>query len=461
MSYLMSSTKKIILVLAPLVLFLWFIYAAREKGEVGHTITLTFLEIAAILVLAKIATMITRLGQPAVLGELLMGVVIGNLTLAGINLFEPIKHNEIIKFMSELGVVVLLFQVGLESNIKDMLKVGVNALLVATVGVVAPFILGTWVVGPLFLPGLSFNAYLFLGAALTATSVGITARVFKDLGKLNRPEAKIVLGAAVIDDVMGLVILAAVSAIATVGTVGVLSISWIIVKATLFLVGAIIVGSLAAPGLGALFSKIHEGGGMKFTVAISLALVYAYLAQEIGLAPIVGAFAAGLLLDPVHFKQFQKPKIATELTKYCQAMEPEVKKKIIELSDEHAKHHVEELIEPLGFFLVPIFFVMVGMEVNLEILFNLPILLVALGITVVAFAGKLAAGLVAGKVNKWIVGFGMVPRGEVGLIFAVTGKAMGVVTDAVFSVIVIVIILSTLLIPPVLAHLLKRQKATA
>ena len=181
----------------------------------AHVFATTFLWIAVILIIAKTSSFIERIGQPPVLGELIAGVVVGNLALLGINVFEPIKRDPIIAFLAELGVVILLFQIGLESNIQKMRAVGMRAFLVAIVGVIAPFILGTYVAGPLLLPSLNFNAYLFLGATLTATSVGITARVFRDLGKLQTKEAQIVLGAAVIDDVLGLVILGVISAIFT------------------------------------------------------------------------------------------------------------------------------------------------------------------------------------------------------------------------------------------------------
>lgn len=432
-------------------------YALASGGEGAAETALTFLWIAVILLLAKFSSLVERLGQPSVLGELVIGVIIGNLVLLGIHLFEPLKHNSTIAFLAELGVVILLFQIGLESNIKQMKSVGLRAFLVAIIGVVAPFVLGTYLIGPWLLPGLSSNAYLFLGAALTATSVGITARVFKDLGKLQTPESQIVLGAAVIDDVLGLIILAIVSAIATLGAVSLGMISWIAAKAILFLVGAIVLGQLLAPQLGKLFSKIQTGVGMKFTIAVSFGLVFAYLAQYLGLAPIVGAFAAGLVLDPVHFRYFKDPKVVSDVREAIIDADADTKNKVVAAIEPHAHRHIEDLIEPVGHFLVPIFFVMTGMAVKIETLFNLPVLLVALGITVVAFIGKYIAGFAAGKVNKSIVGFGMVPRGEVGLIFAMIGKSLGVVSDEIFSVIVIMVILTTLLTPPILTLFLKKQ----
>jgi Kef-type K+ transport system membrane component KefB len=432
-----------------------------ETGGDGHGIATIFLWVAILLVLAKLVSLIERFGQPAVLGELVLGVVLGNLTLIGVYWFAPMAENEIIKFMAEMGVVILLFQVGLETRVIEMRQVGMRAALVAIVGVVLPFVLGTYVIGPLLLPNLSTNTYLFLGAALTATSVGITARVFQDLGTLRSSEAKIVLGAAVIDDVLGLIVLAVVSAIVTFGVVSVGQVAWIIAKAVLFLGGAIILGQLIAPYISRLFSKINAGIGMKFVLAFGSALVFANLAEAIGLAPIVGAFTAGLILEPVHFRDFKDPDVVDHLRETLKEADPQIKQSVGRVLEAHSQRHVEELLEPIGFLFVPIFFVLTGMAVKLDTLFNPSILLVALGITVVAILGKLVAGWVAGSgIKKSVVGWGMVPRGEVGLIFATIGRSLGVVSDEVFSVIIIMVILTTLMTPPVLSFLLKRQASS-
>lgn len=436
--------------------------AEHGAGEGHGAFAFTFLWIAVILLAAKLSSLIERFGQPSVLGELLIGVVLGNLGLVGLHVFAPISADPIITFLAELGVVVLLFQIGLESNVSQMKSVGVPALLVAIIGVVAPFVLGTWLVGPYLLPGLDFNTYLFLGAALTATSVGITARVFKDLGKLKSRESQIVLGAAVIDDVMGLIILAVVSAIVTVGTVTTGSVIWIVFKAVAFLAAAVLLGQLLAPRIGLWFSKIHTGVGMKFALAFSFGLLFAFAAAEIGLAPIVGAFAAGLILDAVCFRFFRRPEIVEEIDEALEDVEADerTKARVHGILNHRAAHHVDDLIEPIAHFVVPIFFVYTGMQVDLTTIADVPVLLTALGITLAAFAGKLIAGVAAGAgANKWIVGFGMVPRGEVGLIFATIGAGLGVVTGQVFSVIVIMVILTTLLTPPILTALLKRQVA--
>lgn len=430
--------------------------AAWAGSSEPHSATNTFLWIAVLLLFAKISGLIERCGQTAVLGELLVGVVLGNLYLLGIDVLEPAKTDSIVAFLAELGVVILLFQIGLESNPADMRKVGVPAFLVACIGVAVPFATGTYLVGPWLMPGLTPHAYLFLGATLTATSVGITARVFSDLQFLHSREAQIVLGAAVIDDVLGLIILAIVSAIVTTGEVGASEVIWITLKAVLFLLGALVVGNRFAPVASRWLSKIHTGTGMKFCVLIAFCLIFAWLAGLIGLAPIVGAFAAGLVLDEVHFRDFKEPALIADIRQAVGRSKDEAAEAVRQTLARHERHSLEVLIEPIGHFLVPLFFVYTGMQVKLDVFFSPATLVIAAGITAVAFFGKLVAGLAAGPVNKWIVGWGMAPRGEVGLIFAVTGKAMGVVNDEVFSVVVAVVILTTLLTPPILTVVVRR-----
>lgn len=432
-----------------------------QEHEGGHgKFTIVFLLLAIIIIVSKIGGLVEKIGQPPVLGELIAGIVLGNIALFGWHFFDQIKHNEIIGFLSELGVVILLFQIGLESNIYKMKQVGMKAFVVAIIGVIAPFVLGAYIVGPMFFPGQDFNVYLFLGATLTATSVGITARVFKDLKKIKTKEAQIVLGAAVIDDVLGLVILAIVSAIVALGTVSLGEVGIITTKAVLFLVLSIVIGMLIAPILGKLFSKISTGAGMKMGLALAFGLTFAYLAGVVGLAPIVGAFAAGLVLDPVHFKWFKSPHFVSRIKKATKELKDSSVQKNIDTEIEHFRErHIEDLIEDVAHFLVPIFFVYTGMQVDLTTFADPSVIILALIVTAAAFVGKLVCGLGTGKgINRWIVGIGMAPRGEVGLIFAAVGLTLGVVTPSIYSVIVIMVILTTLIPPPILAALLKKLK---
>lgn len=436
---------------------LLFAPSAHAAADTAAHSAWLFLWIAVILLTARLGCLVERIGQPVVLGELLMGIVLGNLVLLGVDWLEPVKTDEVIAFLAELGVVILLFQIGLESSVQSMMKVGMRAATVATIGVVVPFALGTWIVGPWLMPGLSFNAYMFLGATLTATSVGITGRVFQDLGRLQMPAAQIVLGAAVIDDVLGLVILAVVSAIVTTGSLDAAGVAVILFKAIAFLAGALLLGQLLAPRISGLFAAINTSEGMKFTLVITTCLIFAYLAQQMDLAPIVGAFAAGLILEEVHFRNYEQPELERKIADAVESADPAVRDRVDGVLAHYNEKHMEHLIQPLGLFVVPFFFVMTGMQVKLDLLADPHAVAIALGLTAVAVAGKVVAGLAAGRGNGWLVGWGMVPRGEVGLIFAAVGKGLGVVSDEEFSIIVIMVILTTLMTPPILSFLVRRS----
>ena len=439
--------------------------AGNAAGGHGGTLPLVFLFLVIMLLFARIGAMVERIGQPAVLGELLMGVLLGVLAfLPGLHFIEPLKGNAFIKDMAEIGVILLLFRTGLESNVREMAKVGVRALVVALVGVALPFV-GGYFVSQWLMPGHAFSTYLFIGATLTATSVGITARVFKDLDILKSKEAKIVLGAAVIDDVLGLIILAVVAGIVSSGTISFATVSILSLKALAFLIGSIVVGQLLSPRLGVWFSRIHSGVGMKMALALLFCATFAYGASALaGLAPIVGAFAAGLVLDPVHFKPFMAPHIAQKIRGWARRVNGDstLAGEMDEAAQREDHSHIESLIDGVSHFFVPIFFVYTGMQVNLSAFTDPTIVGVALAITAVAVLGKVLCGSVAGPgTDKKLVGFGMVPRGEVGLIFANVGKQLGAVNDSVFAMIVIMVILTTLLVPPILSLMIKRRKAAS
>ncbi|MCX8008628.1 MAG: cation:proton antiporter [Patescibacteria group bacterium] len=433
---------------------------ANTEKEAHFGLSLAFLGI--LLLFGKIFNIIEKFKQPIVLGELLAGVVLGNLVYLGVPFFENIRHNEIIHFLAELGVVILLFQIGLESNIRDMKKVGKEAFFVAIIGVVTPFIFGAFLAGPLILPNQNPHTYIFLGAALTATSVGITARVFKDIGKMQTREARLVLGAAVIDDILGLIILAVVTALVKEGNVSPYSISTIVAKAIAFLAISIILGEFLARRIGNFLSKINSGVGMKFTILLAFCLLYAFLAEQIGLAPIIGAFAAGLVLDPVQFRSFEYSHAIKDIESFANSANENVKKKLTDYIEHHKHKHIEDIIEPLSFFVVPLFFIYTGFTVDLKTFLDPNVLFMGVAITFVAFISKTISGIVAGKyVDRLLVGLSMVPRGEVGIIFATTGRTLGVLDDKIFSVIVVVVILTTIIAPSMILQRLKSSPSLA
>jgi Kef-type K+ transport system membrane component KefB len=401
-------------------------------------IAMVLLILAIVLSAARLGGSIAeRFQQPAVLGELLVGVVLGNLPGVARQFSTVVRGEPMIEMLAEVGAVILLFEVGLESTLREMLRVGMRSLVVAVLGVIAPWVLG-FLVGRILLPGHSVYVHVFLGATLTATSVGITARVLKDLGHAQTLEARIILGAAVIDDVIGLVILAVVGSIITAADHGTaLSLGaamLVLAKALAFLIGAFSIGALSSPRVFSAAARL-PGRGTLLTTALAFCFLLSALASLIGLAPIVGAYAAGLILEETHYTDFA----------------------------DKGEHRLEELVRPISVFLVPVFFVLMGMRVELGAFLQPGVLGLAALLTVVAIAGKqiCALGGIGAPVDRTAIGIGMIPRGEVGLIFANIGLGLTihgerVVDERIFAAVVVAVMMTTLVTPPALKWRLTR-----
>jgi Kef-type K+ transport system membrane component KefB len=394
-----------------------------------------FLVLAAILVGAKLlGELAERVGQPSVLGELIAGVLLGQSVLGVVPSFGPTA--DFLHALAELGVVLLLFEIGLETDLREMFRVGTASLSVASVGVALPFVLGFayWAYWPHVAErtGSSLTTTaIFVGATLTATSVGITARVLSDLKQMHTAEARIIIGAAVIDDILGLVILAVVSGLAAGASIGPVGILRTLTLALGFLIIAVLVGRYAAPRLFDVFVRMRVRYVL-LVFAVAFVLGLSALAQLAGSALIIGAFAAGLILSGIN--QFDT---------------------------------IEREIRPLVSVFAPIFFVEVGASINLRALDptragGTGVLGIAALLTVVAIAGKLAAGWAAPWVpfRRLIVGVGMVPRGEVGLIFADIGRRTGVLNEAVFGAVLCTVMVTTLVAPPGLKLLFGKTGST-
>ena len=404
--------------------------------EVGHLHVDKFLLILAlILIVSKVfGELAERIKQPSVLGELIAGVVLGGSVLALVPSAQGQIGYETFHLLAEVGVAILLFEIGLETDLKDLIKVGPTSTIVAIIGVVAPFFLGFISIylfdsyGLLTLdPSIKTIVAITVGATLTATSVGITARVLSDMNKLNTNESKIILGAAVIDDILGLIILGVVSGLIEAYNAGaqtgvsVVSIVSIILKAFGFLFVSILIGNIIGPRLFNFIEKLRVRGVILLS-AIAFAFIYAYLANLIGLAPIVGAFAAGLVLRRAN--QFRI---------------------------------IEDRIKPVSDFFTPIFFIMIGAAVDIYVFNplvgeNRGVLLIALVLFIVAVIGKYGSGfaVLQKNIKKSVVGVGMIPRGEVGLIFAQVGLNYGVFDSRLFSAVTVMVILTTFVAPPLL-----------
>ena len=395
------------------------------------------LVLAVVLVAAKLAgTLAEKVGQPAVLGELLVGVLLGSSVLGWLPL-PATDGYVILHFLAEIGVVLLLFEIGLETDLKEMFRVGPAALAVAAVGVAVPFVLGYvfWAHGPH--PQVPSTvplavAAIFVGATLTATSVGITARVLSDLGRMGSAEARIIIGAAVIDDVLGLVILGVVSGLAGGGSITAGGVLKIFVVAVGFLVAAVMIGLRIAPHLFAAVARLRSRE-VVVVLAVAFCLLLAGLADQAGSALIIGAFAAGIVL-----------------------------------SGTGEFHVIEDRIKPVASIFTPIFFVTVGSAVDLR-LFDPTrpgasgVLWAALILTLLAIIGKLAAGWAAPwtRFRRLVVGVGMIPRGEVGLIFADIGRRSGVLGAEVFNAVLLMVLVTTFLAPVLLKKVIGPAPADA
>ncbi|HSB70975.1 MAG TPA: cation:proton antiporter [Candidatus Methylomirabilis sp.] len=401
-------------------------------GDGGHPAFGPILfSLGMLVIIAKFAGLASeRLGQASVLGELLIGVLLGNvasslLTRAG---FGFIRSDPTLQILAEMGVLILLFDVGLEVDLRALVRVGPSAVLVGLIGVMAPLLLG-WAVAAWLLPHSPTLAHVFVGAALSATSVGITARVLKDLGKMQSQEAQIIVGAAVIDDILGLVALAIVSAAVAAASggsgVSVVSILGIVARAVLFLGVTIGFGRFLSVPIVRLASWTRQRG-ILLVFGLTLCFSLAFAAELVGLAGIIGAFAAGIMLDP-YGEGVRTPEEETTLS---------------------------ELMHPLSSLFVPLFFVLIGMKVALGNLTDPTALLLGAMLVVSALAGKLLAalGVLKEGVNRLAVGIGMVPRGEVGLVFAGIGSSLvlqgeAVISPGAFSAIVVMVLVTTLVAP--------------
>ncbi len=368
------------------------------------------LDILVVLVAAKVAAEgAERLGVPAVVGEIIAGVLVGPSVLGLVG-----GDDEVLRVLGELGVILLLLDVGLEMDIGELTAVGRAALSVAVVGVILPLVGG---MGAAMALGMDSQEALFIGAALTATSVGITARVFGDLRILATPEARTVLGAAVADDVMGLVILTVVTRIAAEGSVSAGTVITVILVAVGFLTVATVAGVRLAPWLFEHVSRISRAPGTVMGLALAFTLAMAELANEAKLAPIVGAFVAGLALS----RGAVAPRIRRELA-------------------------------PIGQLLIPVFFLGIGIDADVGQLADVRVLGIAAALMVVAVAGKIVAGIVVGPNggDRLLIGLAMIPRGEVGLIFATLGLSQGILGDDLYASLLVVVLGSTLVTPPLL-----------
>jgi Kef-type K+ transport system membrane component KefB len=386
--------------------------AAGGDPAFGHLLVVLVVIIAGTKILGELAQ---RIGQPAVLGELIAGVLLGGSVLGLVDPKDPTLYA-----FAELGVLILLFEIGLHTNLRSLARVGTTALTVGIVGVVLPFFGGLYTARAL---GVELMPSLVIGAAMTATSIGISARVLSDLGQLRTAEGQVVIGAAVFDDIVGLIILSIVAAVVAGSELTALGVATTAGTALGFIVIAVALGSVAIPPLFHLLEGVRVRGALGI-IALGFALLLAALANQFGSAMIIGAFAAGLILHPT----------------------PQ-------------RHEIERSVTSLGFLFVPIFFAVVGASVDLRALMSPEALTIGGALIVVGLVGKVLAGFAPWwfRGNRLMVGVAMVPRGEVGLIFAQMGLAAGVLAGDLFGALMMMVVVTTFVTPPLLVAISARR----
>ena len=464
--------------------------SASDPGALVHALpqsgdpyALLFQVLAIVLITAAVGHFIAgKLKQSSVMGEIVMGIVVGTLlyqlggpTITVIRHYEQVNEISItalqttvcfidaarqvlnranlpedearkleevllrrdaaqtfltvnaLHLFSSLGIILLLFLVGLECNLREMRAVGGWALGVAIIGMAGIFFLSYPVLKMFFLPGQDPHIPVFLAAAFTATSIGISARVFYDLNRLHIREAKVVLGAAVIDDVLGLMVLAVVTGLVSRGTIAFTTVAAILAKAAAFMAGLLLLGAMLVPRLVKVFATLTRSN-VRIIFPFALLMLLAWLADQVGLATIIGAFAAGLIIKEDYFPQDSRGQT------------------------------VGSIIAPIQAIFAPIFFVLIGLQVDITSFGDFRLILMSLVIVTIIVLSKLASALALKPGdNRLAVAAGMLPRGEVTLIFASLGKSYGLLNSNLFTVIVIVMLLTTLMTPPLLKWALERQ----
>jgi Kef-type K+ transport system membrane component KefB len=369
-----------------------------------------------------------KFGIPSVLGEIFVGVLLGQ------SVFGIIPLSDVMRLLAELGIILLLFHIGLEADLKQLKKVGFSALAVASAGALAPFVIGFIISYYVF--NFPFITSLFIGGTLSATSIGITVRVLEDLGKMKEPFAQIVLGAAVLDDIFGVIVLATLFEFSKTQEVNLNATILLIIYIGTFFLFAPLIGKIFAYFVSTISKRLNT---LDFVppVVVAIILLFAYAAHEIGSPEILGAFTAGIAFS----RRFTIP--------FAAAFQ----------ADKAIINKIEESLNPLIWLFTPLFFVYVGLQINLKAIdfsswhfWGLSAVLL-----VVAVMTKLLAGIFfkGTRKEKLSVGLSMLPRGEVGLIFAEFGRISGIYDNTLYAVIIFVVSLTTLISPLALKHLWK------
>lgn len=410
---------------------------------------LVFLWLVFFIFLSRGLSIVRKIGLPLIVGEIFAGVILGSMDIFGINLFKDTESNTIVKFLADFGAIILMFEIGLESKLSDLKRNFRTGIKVALSGTFFTF-MGGFFISFLFIPNASTQLNLLIGVITAATATGIAAKTFKEMEIIHSREVKIVMVSSILDEVISIFCFAVISALIIDNTINLINISISIVQVMGFFMFAAIFGQWITPLLTTWSTKIHSGINMKIGVLLIICFLFAWLSHIMGLASVIGAFIAGLILDEVYFKSFSKSNFFQQLRQIAKNLTPgPLHNELINSIEQQEQKTLEELLKPLSHVFVPVFFIHIGLMLEIEELFKYQTLIITCALLVVSFIGRLLSGhLIRGnKVNKTIIGLGMSPIGEAGLIFAVFGKNVGIISSPVLSAIVSTLVISAILTP--------------
>lgn len=444
--------KKILLILG-FVLLCGVIYANNlSQGNVvvsKETDPVIFLWLVVFIFLSRGLSIIKKIGLPLVVAEILSGVILGDLNNFGINIFKNAETNEIIHFLAELGGIILMFEIGLASKFSDLKKNFRKGFMVALSGTIFTFIAG-FMVSNYLIDSPTIMRNLLFGIITAATATGISARTFKEMKILHTKEVQIILVASILDELISIFCFGIISALLldTVFSMSKLSIS--IVQVLAFFVFAAFFGQWITPLLTKWSIKIHAGINMKIGVLMVICFLFSWVAHISGLATVVGAFIAGLILDQVYFSSFSKSNFFHSLRSISNRVnDEEIKNELSTLIVHQESKNLEELIKPLSHMFVPVFFIYIGLMLHTQVLFQPKTLILTSTLLCVSFIGRILSGYLVRKpgLNKLVIGLGMTPIGEAGLIFAMFGSNLGIINEVTMAAIVATLVISSIITP--------------
>lgn len=399
--------------------------------------------------LSRSLSIVKKFGLPLVVGEILSGVILGELHVFGLNLFYNAEHDTVIRFLAEFGAIILMFEIGLESKFSDLRRNFKTGIKVAFSGTVFSFAAG-FLVAKFLIPDSNLSLQLLMGVITAATATGISAKTFKEMGILRTREVKVVLVASILDELVSIMFFGVISAMIFDAAFNLFNFSVSLIQVLGFFVFAAIFGNWITPLLTKWSIKIHAGINMKIGVLLTICFLFSWVAHALGLATVVGSFVAGLILDQIYFKSFSQSNFFHQLRFIkSQVEDTQLKYEFSKLIESAEEKSLEELLKPLSHVFVPVFFIYIGLLLDIHELFHAQTLIITVALLVGSFSGRIISGyLIRGnKVNKLIIGLGMTPIGEAGLIFAMFGKATGIISNSTLSAIVSAVVIASIITP--------------